>query len=206
MDVYIENLKKQFNKRILFELRDMEFKSGRINVLMGRNGIGKSTLFNIIAGLDEDYEGSIAYDGEALSKEKMQDITLVSQKPYILNRSVYENLAYPLRLRKYSKREIEEKVEFYIEKLQLKELRDQNGRSLSGGEMQRVSLGRALIFSPKLLLLDEYTASIDERSLGFMEEIVLEYKETGANIIMITHSKEQAERLGDSLVYMKEGL
>lgn len=206
MDVYIENLKKQFNKRTLFELRDMEFKSGRINVLMGRNGIGKSTLFNIIAGLDEDYEGSIAYDGEALSREKMQDITLVSQKPYILNRSVYENLAYPLRLRKYSKREIEEKVEFYIEKLQLKELRDQNGRSLSGGEMQRVSLGRALIFSPKLLLLDEYTASIDERSLGFMEEIVLEYKETGANIIMITHSKEQAERLGDSLVYMKEGL
>lgn len=206
MDVYIENLKKQFNKRTLFELRDKEFKSGKINVLMGRNGIGKSTLFNIIAGLDEDYEGSIAYDGEALSREKMQDITLVSQKPYILNRSVYENLAYPLRLRKYSKREIEEKVEFYIEKLQLKELRDQNGQSLSGGEMQRVSLGRALIFSPKLLLLDEYTASIDERSLGFMEEIVLEYKETGANIIMITHSKEQAERLGDSLVYMKEGL
>jgi tungstate transport system ATP-binding protein len=206
MDVYIKRVKKEFNKRTLFEIREMEFKSGKINVLMGRNGIGKTTLFNIIAGLDRDYEGSIVYDGEALSREKMKEITLVSQKPYILNRSVYENLAYPLRIRKYSKSEIGKKVEYYIERLKLKELRDQNGRSLSGGEMQRVSLGRALIFSPKLLLLDEYTASIDEKSIGLMEDIVLEYRETGANIIMITHSKDQADRVGNSLVYMKEDL
>lgn len=206
MDVYIDRVKKEFNKRTLFELKDMEFKSGRINVLMGRNGIGKTTLFNILAGLDREYEGKIMYDGEALDREKMQEITLVSQKPYIFNRSVYENLAYPLRVRKCSNNEIEKKVGYYIERLELKALRNQSGRSLSGGEMQRVSLGRALIFSPKLLLLDEYTASIDEKSIGLMEDIVLEYKGKGNNIIMITHSKEQAERIGDNLVYMKEDL
>lgn len=206
MDVYIERVFKAFKKRKLFELENMEFKSGQINVLMGRNGIGKTTLLNIIAGLDREYEGHISYEGEAISQEKMKQMTLVAQKPYILKRSVYGNLAYPLELRKYDKNEIREKVEYYIERLRLKELRDQSGASLSGGEMQRVSLGRALIFSPKLLLLDEYTASIDERSVGLMEEIVLEYKETGANIIMITHSKKQAERMGDSLVYMEEDL
>lgn len=206
MDVYIERVKKEFNGRALFELRDMEFKSGKINVLMGRNGIGKSTLFNIMAGLDREYSGSILYDGEALGKEKMKEITLVSQKPYILKRSVYENLAYPLRLRNYGRIEIEEKVEYYMDRLKLGGLREQSGRSLSGGEMQRVSLARALIFSPRLLLLDEYTASIDAKSIGLMEEIVTEYKETGADIVIITHSKDQADRLGDSLIYMEEDL
>lgn len=204
MDVYIERARKAFKGRELFDLKDLEFKSGKINVLMGRNGIGKSTLFNIIAGLDKDYTGNILYDGEWLDSEKLKNTTLVNQKPYILKRSVYENLAYPLKLRKYKKRDIEQNVEFYIDKLELESLKDQSGRSLSGGEIQRVSLARALVFSPSLLLLDEYTASIDEKSMKMMEEVVLEYRDrTGANIILITHSKEQANRLGDSLIEMK---
>lgn len=204
MDVYIESVKKEFKGRELFDLKDIEFKSEKINVLMGRNGIGKTTLLNIIAGLDIDYTGSILYDGAKLDREKMKEITIVSQKPYILKRSVYENLAYPLKLRRYKKSDIEQKVEFYIEKLKLQSLRDQSGNSLSGGEMQRVSLARSLIFSPKLLLLDEYTASIDENSMDLMENAVLEYRDSSrANVILITHSKDQADRIGDRLIEMK---
>lgn len=204
MDVYIERVKKEYKGRELFDLKDIEFKSEKINVLMGRNGIGKTTLLNIIAGLDIDYTGRILYDGAKLDREKMKEITLVSQKPYILKLSVYENLAYPLKLRRYKKSDIEQKVEFYIEKLKLQSLRNQSGDSLSGGEMQRVSLARSLIFSPKLLLLDEYTASIDENSMDLMESAVLEYRDSSrANVILITHSKDQADRIGDRLIEMK---
>jgi tungstate transport system ATP-binding protein len=204
MDVFIERVRKEFRGRELFDLKNIEFKSGNINVLMGRNGIGKTTLLNIVAGLDTDYDGKILYDGSAIDEEKSKDITLVSQKPYILKRSVYENLAYPLRLRGWKKSDIEESVESYIVKMKLENLRGQSGNSLSGGEMQRVSLARALIFSPRLLLLDEYTASIDEKSMDLMESVVIDYKNsTGANVILITHSKDQADRVGDSLIEMK---
>lgn len=203
MEIYIEKVKKEFNNKVLFEIENVTFYRKCITVLMGRNGIGKSTLFNILAGLDTEYKGDIKYNGHKLDKTIMKEMTLVSQKPYIFSFSVYDNLAYPLRLRKYPKREIDKLVNEYIEKFDLVYLKKQKGNSLSGGEMQRVSLARALIFSPKVLLLDEYTASIDQNSISKMEKIILDYREKEeANIILITHNKEQANRIGDRIINM----
>ena len=203
MEVRLEQVSKQYgNKQVFANLNEI-FESGKITGLVGDNGAGKSTLLRLIAGLDLDYSGQIYYDGKLLSKPLYQQMTMVFQTPYLLKRSVYDNIAYPLQIRHRSAAEIRQKTEAMIARLGIEKLADQYAHKLSGGESQKVALARALIFEPDLVLLDEPMSGIDAVSVRFMEEMIQEYvREYHKTVIMITHNARQAQELCDRIVHL----
>ena len=203
MEVRLEQVSKQYGNKQVFANLNEVFESGKITGLVGDNGAGKSTLLRLIAGLDLDYSGHIYYDGKRLSKSLYQQMTMVFQTPYLLKRSVYDNIAYPLQIRHRSVAEIRQKTEAMIARLGIEKLADQYAHKLSGGESQKVALARALIFEPDLVLLDEPMSGIDAASVRFMEEMIQEYvREYHKTVIMITHNARQAQELCDRIVHL----
>lgn len=203
MEVRLEQVSKQYGSKQVFANLNEVFESGKITGLVGDNGAGKSTLLRLIAGLDLDYSGHIYYDGKLLSKPLYQQMTMVFQTPYLLKRSVYDNIAYPLQIRHRSAAEIKQKTEAMIARLGIEKLADQYAHKLSGGESQKVALARALIFEPDLVLLDEPMSGIDAASVRFMEEMIQEYvREYHKTVIMITHNARQAQDLCDRIVHL----
>ena len=203
MEVRLEQVSKQYGSKQVFASLNEVFESGKITGLVGDNGAGKSTLLRLIAGLDLDYSGHIYYDGKLLSKPLYQQMTMVFQTPYLLKRSVYDNIAYPLQIRHRSAAEIRQKTEAMIARLGIEKLADQYAHRLSGGESQKVALARALIFEPDLVLLDEPMSGIDAASVRFMEEMIQEYvREYHKTVIMITHNARQAQELCDRIVHL----
>ena len=203
MEVRLEQVSKRYGNKQVFANLNEVFESGKITGLVGDNGAGKSTLLRLIAGLDLDYSGHIYYDGKLLSKPLYQQMTMVFQTPYLLKRSVYDNIAYPLQIRHRSAAEIRQKTEAMIARLGIEKLADQYAHKLSGGESQKVALARALIFEPDLVLLDEPMSGIDAASVRFMEEMIQEYvREYHKTVIMITHNARQAQELCDRIVHL----
>ena len=204
MEIKLEQVSKRYGKKTVFENLNETFASGRITGLVGDNGAGKSTLLRLIAGLDLDYTGHIYYDGQPLTKPLYQQMTMVFQTPYLLKRSVYDNIAYPLQLRHRPAAEIRQKTDAMIKRFGIENLAKQYAHKLSGGESQKVALARALIFEPELVLLDEPMSGIDAASVRFMEQMIQEYaKEHHKTVIMITHNARQAEELCDGIVHLK---
>ena len=204
MEIKLEQVSKRYGKKTVFENLNETFASGRITGLVGDNGAGKSTLLRLIAGLDLDYTGHIYYDGQPLTKPLYQQMTMVFQTPYLLKRSVYDNIAYPLQLRHRPAAEIRQKTDAMIKRFGIENLAKQYAHKLSGGESQKVALARALIFEPELVLLDEPMSGIDAASVRFMEQMIQEYaKEYHKTVIMITHNARQAEELCDGIVHLK---
>ena len=204
MEVRLEQINKCYGKKIIFQNFSSTFVSGKITGLLGDNGVGKSTLLRLIAGLDLDYSGHIYYDGQLLNKALYQQMTMVFQTPYLLKRSVYENIAYPLKLRHRPSAEIKTKTEAMIGRLGLEHLAKQYAHKLSGGESQKVALARALIFEPDLVLLDEPMSGIDAASVSFMEQMIRDYvQQYHKTVIMITHNARQAQDLCDSVVRLR---
>ena len=204
MEIKLEQVSNRYGKKTVFENLNETFASGRITGLVGDNGAGKSTLLRLIAGLDLDYTGHIYYDGQPLTKPLYQKMTMVFQTPYLLKRSVYDNIAYPLQLRHRPAAEIRQKTDAMIKRFGIENLAKQYAHKLSGGESQKVALARALIFEPELVLLDEPMSGIDAASVRFMEQMIQEYaKEHHKTVIMITHNARQAEELCDGIVHLK---
>lgn len=206
MKISLNNIKKYYDKKLVLDIDKLEIHKGKITGITGPNGSGKSTLLNIIAGLDEDYLGTVFYDQKVMSKKPYDKMTLVTQKPYLFRRKVYYNIEYPLKVRGINKAEIKKRVNRVIDRLEINELKDKKAHLLSGGESQKVSLARALVFEPELLLLDEPTSNIDPESIKILErEIVMFNKETGATIIIVTHNLEQTNRICDNIIYLEKG-
>ena len=203
MEVRLEQVSKRYGQKLVFENLNETFESGKITGLVGDNDAGKSTLLRLIAGLDIDYTGHIYYNGQPLSKPLYQQMTMVFQTPYLLKRSVYDNIAYPLQLRHRPSAEIKQKTDAMIARLGIEKLAKQYAHKLSGGESQKVALARALIFEPELVLLDEPMSGIDAASVSFMEQMIQEYaREYRKTVIMITHNARQAEELCDRIVHL----
>ena len=203
MEVRLEQVSKRYGQKLVFENLNETFESGKITGLVGDNGAGKSTLLRLIAGLDTDYTGHIYYNGQPLSKPLYQQMTMVFQTPYLLKRSVYDNIAYPLQLRHRPSAEIKQKTDAMIARLGIEKLAKQYAHKLSGGESQKVALARALIFEPELVLLDEPMSGIDAASVSFMEQMIQEYaREYRKTVIMITHNARQAKELCDRIVHL----
>lgn len=197
---------KKYDDNIILDIQNLEIEEGKITGITGPNGAGKSTLLNILGGIDTDFIGKIKYDDLDFNKEIAKNMTFVFQKPYLFRRTVYDNIAYPLRLRNVNKETEESLVKEIIKDLEIGDLIDKKGHRLSGGESQKVALARGLVFIPKLLLLDEPTSNIDPESIKIMEREILKFnKKTNSTVIIVTHNLEQSQRICDNIIYLQGG-
>ena len=178
-------------------------------VLVGPSGCGKSTTLRMIAGLEEITEGELYIDGKLMNKvaPKDRDIAMVFQS-YALypHMSVYENMAYSLKVKKYSKADIDKKVREAAAVLDITDLLDRKPKALSGGQKQRVAIGRAFVRDPKVFLMDEPLSNLDAKLRNQMRaEIIKLRKKIDTTFIYVTHDQTEAMTLGDRIVIMKDG-
>ena len=192
-------------KDVNLEIKDKEFI-----VLVGPSGCGKSTTLRMIAGLEEISEGEL-YIGDRLVNDiapKDRDIAMVFQN-YALypHMTVFDNMAFGLKLRKVPKDEIARKVEEAAKILDLSHLLDRKPKAMSGGQRQRVALGRAIVRNPQVFLLDEPLSNLDAKLRAQMRtEISKLHKKLGTTFIYVTHDQTEAMTLGDRIVIMKDGI
>lgn len=179
-------------------------------VLVGPSGCGKSTTLRMVAGLEEISSGDLYIDGKRVNDvaAKERDIAMVFQS-YALypHMTVFENMAYPLKLKKMDKATIEKKVKEAAEILGITEYLDRKPKALSGGQRQRVAIGRAIVRNPKVLLMDEPLSNLDAKLRNQMRaEIIKLRKRIDTTFIYVTHDQTEAMTLGDRIVIMKDGV
>lgn len=207
MELHISNLKKQYHKRVVLDIDDLYIKSGQVLGLTGPNGSGKTTFMRIIAGLESADEGLVNYDTISLNKRILKAMTYVSPNPYLIDTTVFNNIAYPLKIRKFEKNEIEKRVNVVLDEFGITSLKSKNAKQLSSGESQRVALARALVFEPELILLDEPTANIDKETVPIIEKALLKHnRDSGMTIVIATHDIEQPKRLCEKIIRFESGL
>ncbi len=198
----LRNLRKSVNGRVLLDIAEFEIPERTCIVLSGRNGAGKTTLLKIIAGLEDVDHADVEYKGQPLSRRAAKsrfrrDFVYLHQHPYMLTRSVRDNVAYGLHRSELSGSEIALKVDQALQWAGLDHLSSRNARRLSGGEKQRVALTRARVLSPKLLLLDEPVANMDLESREQTFFLIDRLKQEGISTLVTSHDPYVAERLGD---------
>lgn len=187
------------------EIHDKEFV-----VLVGPSGCGKSTTLRMIAGLEEITDGEMFIDGKKVNdvSPKDRDIAMVFQN-YALypHMSVFENMAFGLKLRKYPKAEIIERVNEAARILGLEDYLDRKPKALSGGQRQRVAVGRAIVRKPKVFLFDEPLSNLDAKlRVQMRTEISRLHQKLNATMIYVTHDQTEAMTMGDRIVIMKDGI
>ncbi len=194
----IIDLKKQRGE-LLIDIPSLNFVQGKIHGLFGGNGCGKSSLSKILIGDLKPEHGIIDYQGI-----KANEITLMPQKPYMLQRSIYENIIYPLKLRKMEINE--DLIDNQLTRANLLSKKHQYAKTLSSGEQQKISFIRALIFKPKLIIIDETLSNLDIDSLTIFLNWILEWQqENKATWIIISHQLNQLKKVCDLYHYMKKG-
>ncbi len=207
MKLKIEKLTKEYNGKMVLNIENMTIEQGTVTAIIGANGAGKTTLLNIIGKLNSQTTGNVTYvDQELIKIYPKSEMTLVFQNPYLIRTTVEKNIAYPLKLRGWSNLDIEERIHQLTDELGLEKLRKRKVWKLSGGEIQKVALARALSFRPKLLLLDEPTANIDPATTGEIERMLAKInKEEGTSILFVTHNLPQAKRVCNKLIFLNKG-
>lgn len=209
-NVKLEQIKKEYDggvvavKEVTVEIHDKEFV-----VLVGPSGCGKSTTLRMIAGLEDISGGTLSIDGKVMNDipPKDRDIAMVFQN-YALypHMNVYENMAFGLKLRKFPKEEIDQRVREAAKILNIEEYLDRKPKALSGGQRQRVAVGRAIVRKPKVFLFDEPLSNLDAKMRVQMRtEISKLHQRLGATMIYVTHDQTEAMTMGDRIVVMKDG-
>ena len=206
----IRNVSKSYNGRRVLAVDQLEIHRGEILALVGPSGAGKSTLLRLLNFVEPPAAGEIVSFGATLSDgasaplELRRRVTTVFQKPILLNRSVWANVAYGLQLR--GQRAYHQRVDEALRRVGLSHLAKEKARTLSGGEAQRVALARAIVLQPDVLLLDEPTANLDPYNVGLIEDIVRTLNsERGTTIVLVTHNVFQARRLAHRVGLLLDG-
>ena len=205
-----QNIKKVYDNSVVavqefnLEIADKEFI-----VLVGPSGCGKSTTLRMVAGLEEITGGELYIGGKKVNTTppKDRDIAMVFQN-YALypHMTIYDNIAYGLRLRKFPKRVIDQKVREAAEILDISELLKRKPKALSGGQQQRVAIGRAIVREPQVFLMDEPLSNLDAKLRNQMRsEIIKLRQKLNTTFIYVTHDQTEAMTLGDRIVIMKNG-
>jgi tungstate transport system ATP-binding protein len=201
---------KHYGEKRALHHCSVTFDRGGIYAIMGPNGSGKSTLLRICALIEPADTGTVAYrsgdDALIHDLSLRRRITLVLPKVGLFNTTVIKNAAYGLKIRAIEGNELMRRAAAALDAVGLTHKINQNARTLSSGEAQRLGLARAMALEPEILFLDEPTASIDEDNTKIVEDIILAMKKAGSTtVIMSTHDREQAARLADTVVMMREG-
>ena len=203
------NLKVTDEGVVAVEDFNLEIKDREFIVLVGPSGCGKSTTLRMVAGLESISGGELYIDGKLMNDvaPKDRDIAMVFQS-YALypHMTVYDNMAFPLKLRKLPKDEIDKKVREAAETLGITQYLDRKPKALSGGQRQRVAIGRAIVREPKVLLMDEPLSNLDAKLRNQMRaEIIKLRQKIDTTFMYVTHDQTEAMTLGDRIVVMKDG-
>jgi tungstate transport system ATP-binding protein len=203
-------LTKAYGERVVLDIDSLEIWRGEIFALVGPSGAGKSTLLRLLNFLEDPTRGKLAFEGTVFGPggemplELKRRVTTVFQQPILLDRSVWENVTYGLRLR--GQRDSSRLVMEALEEVGLAHLTRQRARTLSGGEAQRVALARAIVLRPDVLLLDEPTANLDPYNVGLIENIIRRINtQHGTTLVLVTHNVFQAKRLAARIAFLLEG-
>ena len=206
----LKNIKKRYDKNVIIDGIDLEIKDKEFLVLVGASGCGKSTILRMIAGLEDISGGEIFIGDKKVNKTppKDRDIAFVFQN-YALypHMSVYENIAFGLKMRKIKEEIIDQKVKQAAEILNLTELLERKPKQLSGGQRQRVALGRAIVREPKVFLMDEPLSNLDAKlRVQMRSEIKKLHKTLQTTFIYVTHDQTEALTMGDRIVVLEKGV
>ena len=209
-DLSLRNVKKIYDNTVVaVQAFNLEIADKEFIVLVGPSGCGKSTTLRMVAGLEDITGGEIYIGGRKVNTvpPKDRDIAMVFQN-YALypHMTVYDNIAYGLKLRKFPKRVIDQKVREAAEILDITELLGRKPKALSGGQRQRVAIGRAIVREPQVFLMDEPLSNLDAKLRNQMRsEIIKLRQKVNTTFIYVTHDQTEAMTLGDRIVIMKEG-
>lgn len=205
----VEGLKVEYYQQdspfLALQAVDMSLEKGKIGVLIGPSGSGKSTLLNILGGLNKRYQGQVLIKGNPPVPSN-KDIAIILQNYGLLPwKTVWQNAALGLEIRKVPRKQIDQSVEEILGKLGILPLANRYPLQLSGGQRQRVAIARALALKPELLLMDEPFSSLDALTREEMQEVLLEiWQETKMTILLVTHGIEEAVFLGQKIFVMSK--
>jgi hypothetical protein len=209
MSLSIRGLNVSLSDNHILKDIDLDIESGEFVSVLGNSGCGKTTLIKSIAGLLDVSSGSISIDEKdisSLSPEKRKTVIVFQDLRLFPHMNVEQNIAFSMKLQKKDKKYIEERVKILLEQVRLSGFEKRKISQLSGGQMQRIALARALGADPELLLLDEPFSGLDESLRKDMGNLVKRlHKENKITTIMITHDKEEAMKFSDKIALMKEG-
>ena len=198
-----ENLVVKFEGKHILGPIDLKIDKGDIAVILGPNGSGKTSLLKALHGILKPKEGTVRWS--CLKTESIRKQMFVFQTPIMLRRSVFENLTYPLLLRKISKEQANYQAARWLDRIDLRTSMQVPATRLSGGEKQKLALARALITEPEMLFLDEPCASLDGKTTYEIESLLQSCVENGTTIMMSTHDIGQAKRLAKNIYFLNKG-
>jgi len=209
-EVKLKNIAKSYDGKTMivrdvsFEIHDTEFL-----VMVGPSGCGKSTILRMIAGLEEITDGDLFIDDKRVNdlQPKDRDIAMVFQN-YALypHMTVYQNMAFGLKIKKVPKKEIDQRVRKAADILEITELLDRRPGAMSGGQRQRVAIGRAIVRDPKVFLFDEPLSNLDAKlRVAMRVELQRLHQKLNATMVYVTHDQTEAMTLGDRIVVLKDG-
>jgi len=206
------NLGKSYNGTEALKNVDLKVDRGEVLAIVGPSGSGKTTLLRLLNLLEAPTAGEIFFDGMDAACSDSDRLALrrrmgmVFQQAVLFNETVYENVAYPLRIRGYSKETSDLKARDVLKLVGLSGFEKKRAADLSGGEAQRVALAQAMISEPELLLLDEPTVNLDPRNVSIIESVISKVnRERGTTILIATHNMLQAEQLATHVAVLREG-
>ena len=211
--VTIKNVTKAFGDNVVIASFNQEFKDGEFITLLGPSGCGKTTMLRMIAGFEKPTSGEIWIGDKLVSSDKVflppekRDIGMVFQSYAVWpHMTVFENVAYPLHIKKIPKDEIRKNVEHVLRIVHLEQYQERIPSQLSGGQQQRVALARALVAKPKLLLLDEPLSNLDAKLRETMRFEIKEIQTTlGISVVYVTHDQTEAMAMSDRIILINRG-
>lgn len=206
----LENVSRILDGRSVLNDVSLKVQQGEILALLGPNGSGKTTLLKILAFIDKPSTGTIYFRGNKITDDNMErmrkNCTMVFQKTIVFSTTVYNNVAYGLKIRKALKNQIAQEVERALKLVRLEGFGKRHVKKLSGGEQQRVALARALVLNTPLLLLDEPTANLDPKTASIIEDVISTVnRESETTIVIATHNMFQAKSLPHRVALINGG-
>jgi len=207
--IEIKNIDFSYYEKKIFKNFSLRFEKGKFYILLGKNGSGKSTLVKLLLGIEKLKAGEILVGDKSLSKDLFEirkEIGMVFQNPdeQIISERIDEELAFAMENYGYSSNDMRDRIETILKEINLWEKRELRVSQLSGGEKQRLCIGSALVLNPKILILDEGTAMLDEKNRENILELLAKLRDRGVTIILISHHLNELKYV-DEVVYLKAG-
>lgn len=207
--IEIKNIDFSYYEREVFKNFSLTVERGKFYMLLGKNGSGKSTLVKLLLGIEKIKNGEISIDGKKLADniyDVRREIGMVFQNPdeQIVSERIDEELAFSMENYGYTSEEMRKRIEVVLQEINLLEKRELRVSQLSGGEKQRLCIGSALMLEPKVLILDEGTAMLDEKNRENILELLKKLRDRGVTIILISHHLNELKYV-DEVIYLKSG-